>query len=77
MDSGVNYIVNNTGIPTSEWGKYKPAGVNPDGPSVGFFSEEMGRGAVPGTEFRWYAQVQGRFPGLRAGVRLWPGVQSD
>lgn len=36
MDSGVNYIVNNTGIPTSEWGKYKPAGVNPDGPSVDF-----------------------------------------
>ena len=36
MDAGVNYIVNNTGIPTSEWGKYKPAGVNPDGPSVDF-----------------------------------------
>lgn len=36
MTSGVNYIVNNTGIPTSEWGKYKPAGVNPDGPSVDF-----------------------------------------
>nr|WP_325211243.1 hypothetical protein [uncultured Oscillibacter sp.] len=36
MDTGVNYIVNNTGIPTSEWGKYKPAGVNPDGPSVDF-----------------------------------------
>ena len=36
MDSEVNYIVNNTGIPTSEWGKYKPAGVNPDGPSVDF-----------------------------------------
>lgn len=36
MDSGVNYIVNNTGIPTSEWGKYRPAGVNPDGPSVDF-----------------------------------------
>lgn len=36
MDSGVNYIINNTGIPTSEWGKYKPAGVNPDGPSVDF-----------------------------------------
>ena len=32
----MNYIVNNTGIPTSEWGKYKPAGVNPDGPSVEF-----------------------------------------
>ena len=36
MDAGVKYIVNNTGIPTSEWGKYKPAGVNPDGPSVDF-----------------------------------------
>ena len=36
MDNGVNYIVNNTGIPTSEWGKYKPAGVNPNGPSVDF-----------------------------------------
>ena len=36
MDAGVNYIVNNTGIPSSEWGKYKPAGVNPDGPSVDF-----------------------------------------
>jgi len=36
MDSGVNYIVNNTGVPTSEWGKYKPAGVNPGGPSVDF-----------------------------------------
>ncbi|WP_325200868.1 hypothetical protein [Oscillibacter sp.] len=36
MSGGVNYIVNNTGIPTSEWGKYKPAGVNPDGPSVDF-----------------------------------------
>ena len=36
MDSGVNHIVNNTRIPTSEWGKYKPAGVNPDGPSVDF-----------------------------------------
>lgn len=36
MTNGVNYIVNNTGIPTSEWGKYKPAGVNPDGPSVDF-----------------------------------------
>lgn len=36
MDSGVNYIVNNTGIPESMWGKYKPAGVNPDGPSVDF-----------------------------------------
>lgn len=36
MNSGVNYIVNNTGVPSSEWGKYKPAGVNPDGPSVDF-----------------------------------------
>ena len=36
MDRGVNYIVNNTGVPTSEWGKYKAAGVNPDGPSVDF-----------------------------------------
>lgn len=36
MSSGVDYIVNNTGIPTSEWGKYKPAGVNPDGPSADF-----------------------------------------
>lgn len=36
MSGGVDYIVNNTGIPTSEWGKYKPAGVNPDGPSVDF-----------------------------------------
>lgn len=36
MEAGVNYIVNNTGIPTSAWGKYKPAGVNPDGPSVDF-----------------------------------------
>ena len=36
MNSGVNYIVNNTGIPSSEWEKYKPAGVNPDGPSVDF-----------------------------------------
>ena len=32
----MDYIVNNTGIPTSEWRKYKPAGVNPDGPSVEF-----------------------------------------
>ena len=64
MDSGVNYIVNNTGIPTSEWGKYKPAGVNPDGPSVGFFSEEMGRGAVPGAESGRDHQVQGCLPGL-------------
>lgn len=31
MSGGVGYIVNNTGIPSSEWGKYKPAGVNPDG----------------------------------------------
>lgn len=36
MNSGVNYIVNNTGVLSSEWGKYKPAGVNPDGPSVDF-----------------------------------------
>jgi hypothetical protein len=36
VNSGVNYIVNNTGVPSSEWGKYKPAGVNPDGPSVDF-----------------------------------------
>ena len=36
MSGGVDYIVNNTGIPTSEWGKYKAAGVNPDGPSVDF-----------------------------------------
>ncbi len=36
MSGGVDYIVNNTGIPTSEWGKYKPAGINPDGPSVDF-----------------------------------------
>lgn len=36
MSGGVDYIVNNTGIPSSEWGKYKPAGVNPDGPSVDF-----------------------------------------
>ena len=36
MNSGVNYIVNNTGVPSSEWGKYKPEGVNPDGPSVDF-----------------------------------------
>lgn len=36
MDTGVDCIVNNTGVPSSEWGKYKPAGVNPDGPSVDF-----------------------------------------
>lgn len=36
MSGGADYIVNNTGIPTWEWGKYKPAGVNPDGPSVDF-----------------------------------------
>ena len=36
MDRGVNYIVNNTGVPTSAWGNYKPAGVNPDGPSLDF-----------------------------------------
>lgn len=36
MSGGVDYIVNNTGIPSSEWGKYKPAGVNPDGPSADF-----------------------------------------
>ena len=36
MSGGVDYIVNNTGIPSSEWGKYKPAGVNPDGPPVDF-----------------------------------------
>lgn len=36
MDTGVNCIVNNTGVPSSEWGKYKPAGANPDGPSVDF-----------------------------------------
>lgn len=43
MDAGVKYIVNNTGIPTSEWGKYKPAGVNPDGPSVDFSDLLSGR----------------------------------
>lgn len=34
----MDYIVNNTGIPSSEWGRYKPAGVNPDGPSMDFNS---------------------------------------
>ena len=43
MDAGVNYIVNNTGIPTSEWGKYRPAGVNPDGPSADFSELLSGR----------------------------------
>ena len=43
MDSGVNYIVNNTGVPSSQWGKYKPAGVNPDGPSVDFSDLVSGR----------------------------------
>ena len=39
----MDYIVNNTGIPTSEWGKYKPAGVNPDGPSVEFLDLLSGK----------------------------------
>lgn len=43
MSGGVDYIVNNTGIPTSEWGKYKPAGVNPDGPSVDFLDLLAGK----------------------------------
>lgn len=36
MNTGANYIVNNTGIPTAEWGKYRPAGINPGGPSADF-----------------------------------------
>ena len=32
----MDYIVNNTGIPSSQWGQYKPAGMNPDGPSLDF-----------------------------------------
>ena len=34
---------NYTGIPTSEWGKYRPAGVNPDGPSADFSELLSGR----------------------------------
>ena len=36
MSGGVDCIVNNTGVPSSEWGRYGPAGVNPDGHSVDF-----------------------------------------